>query len=452
MRYQLLFPSLYPILFSFQKVFLLLVFLSGPFSLTAQKVNVIYIMVDDMGYADLSCYGRKDYKTPNLDNLAAGGMKFMNAYAASPVCTPTRAAFMTGQYPARTNIGLLEPWVATNRDFGIGLSPSTFSIVRSIKNAGYETALIGKWHLGADTGFAPRKHGFDYFYGIKSGAADYISHKGDGGKPDLYENETPINVSGYLTELIGKKAIEFLNSAHSKPFFLSLQFTAPHWPWQTPGDKALPDSLFRSAKQLASNGSPAIYAAIMKSLDDQVGMIIQLLKQKGLDKNTVVIFTSDNGGEKFSDMGPFARGKMNVWEGGVRVPAFVNWPGKVEPNVVSDQPVITMDWSATILAITGAKADQAVPLDGINLVPYLLDKRKRIPRTFYWRLTQRVKQHAVLEDNWKYLVDGDDEYLFDLSVDPGEKNDLKTKEAARYNALRQKYINWEKTVLQPIAL
>ncbi|HTE23558.1 sulfatase-like hydrolase/transferase [Flavitalea sp.] len=426
--------------------------MTGSFIISAQKVNVIYLMVDDMGYADLSSYGRKDYETPNLDKLAAGGMKFMNAYAAAPVCTPTRAAFMTGRYPARIDIGLLEPWTSSNRDFRIGLSPTIFSVARAVKNAGYETALIGKWHLGTDTGFAPRKHGFNYFYGIKSGAADYVSHKGDGGMPDLYENETSIITNGYLTELIGKKAIEFLSRNHSKPFFLSLQFTAPHWPWQAPGDKELPDSLFRSARGLASNGSPSVYAAMVKSLDDQVGMIIQLLKQKGLDKNTVVIFTSDNGGEKFSDMGPFARSKMNVWEGGVRVPAFVTWPGKVKPNVVSVQPVITMDWSATILAITGAKTDLAFPLDGINLVPFLLNNKKNLPRTFYWRLTQRVKQHAVLDSKWKYIMDGDTEYLFDLSSDPGEKNDLKTKEPAKYRELRKKYSDWEKTMLQPISL
>ncbi|RYY16752.1 MAG: twin-arginine translocation pathway signal protein [Chitinophagaceae bacterium] len=430
--------------------FILLLF--GSLASAGQKANVIYLMVDDMGYADLSCYGRKDYQTPNLDELAAAGMKFMNAYAAAAVCTPTRVAFMTGRYPARVDIGLLEPWTGSKKDVGIGLSPAVHSLAKAVKTAGYETALIGKWHLGGDTAYAPRKHGFNYFYGIKSGGADYTSHRGATGEPDLYENETPVTASGYLTDLIGQKAIAFLNREHSKPFFLSLQFTAPHWPWQAPGDKPMPDSLFGNPVRLAINGSPAIFAAMMKSLDEQVGKIMQVLKERGLDQNTVVIFTSDNGGEKFSDMGPFTKGKMNVWEGGIRVPAFVVWPGKVASNVVSVQPVITMDWSATILAITGAKMDPAFPVDGINLVPYLEDKNRHISRTFYWRLTQRVNQHAVLDGNWKYLRDGDNEYLFDINLDPGEKNDLRKSESAKYILLKQKYFDWEKTMLPPKAL
>ena len=255
-----------------------------------QQPNIIYIMADDLGYADLSCYGRKDYQTPHLDKLASEGIKFMNAYAAAPVCTPTRTAFMTGRYSARLEVGLREPWIP-GRDSLVGLSPQVPTVSSQLKGAGYETALIGKWHLGTLKSFGPNQNGFDYFYGIRTGAADYISHKGDGGKPDLYENEQPVVEPGYLTDLLKDRAIKFLKKKHSKPFFLSLDFNAPHWPWQGPGDAAYPDTM-----RMNAGGSPAIYAHMMKSLDDAIGEVLKTVDQLSLSKNTMIIFTSDNGG------------------------------------------------------------------------------------------------------------------------------------------------------------
>lgn len=417
-----------------------------------QKPNIIYIMTDDLGYADLSCYGRKDYQTPNLDKLASQGMRFTHAYAAAPVCTPTRTAFMTGRYPARASIGLLEPWIPEKRDRSIGLKAADHSVAALVKKAGYETALIGKWHLGIGPSFHPLDNGFDYFFGIYTGAADYISHKGDGGQHDLYENRKPFYTKGYTTELLGAKTISFLTQPHSKPFFLSLQFTAPHWPWQGPADPALPDSIPMSAKLMQTMGKPGAYKAMMQSLDDQVGMILKALDETGLAANTIVIFTSDNGGEKFSDMGPFAKMKMTVWEGGVRVPAFVRWPGKIKANTVSQQQVITMDWTATILAAAGAKANEKYSLDGIDLLPVLTADQQILPRTFYWRIFQRRNQHAILDHNWKYIVDETGEYLFDLSVDEGERNNLVTSNPAKAEELKKKYKSWEGTVLKPIGL
>lgn len=416
------------------------------------KPNIIYIMADDMGYADLSCFGRKDFQTPQIDKLAAEGMKFTNAYAAAPVCTPTRTAFMTGRYPARTSIGLLEPWTPVKRDRAIGLAASEYSVAALVKDAGYETALIGKWHLGIGPSFSPLENGFDYFFGIYTGAADYISHRGDGGGLDLYENTTPVQIKGYTTELIGAKVISFLQKEHSKPFFLSIQFTAPHWPWQGPGDPALPDSVPMSAKLMSSKGSPQIFEAMMKSLDEQVGLIMQTIKQTGLGKNTLVIFTSDNGGERFSDMGPFAKSKMNVWEGGVRVPAIAWWPGKIRPNSISSQQAITMDWTATILEVAGTKAHADYPPDGISMLPSFTGNRINIPRTFFWRLSQRTNQKAVLDKQWKWIADEKNEYLYDLSVDEGEKNNIILIRKEKAAELKKKYQNWEHTVLVPLAL
>ncbi|MEO5564865.1 MAG: sulfatase-like hydrolase/transferase, partial [Chitinophagaceae bacterium] len=305
----------------------------------AQKPNIVYIMTDDMGYGDLSSYGRKDYTTPNLDRLASQGIKFTNAYSAAPLCTPARAAFMTGRYPARTPVGLMEPLVSSKRDSAIGLTADYPSVATLLQTAGYKTALIGKWHLGFLPASSPNKNGFDYFFGIHSGAADYISHKGDGGSHDLYENDKMVYPKGYMTDLIAEKAIDFLMQKHTTPFFVSINFTAPHWPWQGPDDKPYPDTV-----DFRSGGSPATYAQMMKKLDDAVGSIMKTL-DNGQFANTIVIFTNDNGGERYSDHGGLASSKSYLWEGGIKVPAFVRWPGKIKPGSTTKQLAVTMDWT-----------------------------------------------------------------------------------------------------------
>jgi arylsulfatase A-like enzyme len=416
-------------------------------STQAQRPNIIYIMTDDMGYADLSSYGRKDYSTPNLDKLASQGMKFINAYAGAPVCTPTRTAFMTGRYPARTQIGLMEPLTSSKRDSSIGLTVDIPSLATLVRNAGYETALIGKWHLGFKSPNSPNSNGFDYFFGIRGGAADYISHSGDARKPDLYENENPVSVEGYLTDLISEKATRFLKQSHKKPFFLSINFTAPHWPWQGPTDKAYPDSV-----RFPYGGSPAIYGAMMKSLDDPVGNIMKTLDDEQLSKNTIVIFTNDNGGEKFSDMGGLTNSKMSVWEGGIKVPAFVRWPGKIQEGSNTKQVAVTMDWTATILSIANAKPNKNFPLDGIDLLPILTSKKQNIERELYWRITQRKNEKAVRYGDWKFIQDAKGEYLFNIAADQAEKNDLKDTNKDIADKLRKLLSDWEKSVLTPIPL
>ena len=416
----------------------------------SQQPNIIYIMSDDMGYGDLSGYGRKDYATPNLDRLASQGVKFVNAYSAGAVCTPTRAAFMTGRYPARTPVGLKEPLVKTKKDSAVGLTEEYPSVASLMKAAGYETALIGKWHLGFLPQHSPTKNGFDYFFGILSGAADYISHKsGPRGQRehDLYENDKPVYPEGYLTNLFTQKAVEFLEKRHNKPFFLTIAFNAPHWPWQGPSDKAYEDTV-----DFARNGSNSIYAAMMKSLDDGIGNIMKTLDDQQLSSQTILIFTNDNGGERYSDNGGLTNAKGSLWEGGIRVPAFVRWSGKIHAGIISQQAIITMDWTATILSAGGAKAHTDFPLDGINLMPIVTGKKKNIERIFYWRTFQNNKQKAIRMGEWKYLQDEKGEYLFNLVTDQREKNDLKTKQQAIFNRLKKMYADWEKTVLQPIPL
>jgi arylsulfatase A-like enzyme len=427
--------------------FILCLLFATSSSSQSKRPNIIYIMTDDMGYGDLSCYGRKDYSTPNLDKLASQGMKFTHAYAAGPLCTPTRAAFMTGRFPARVPVGLIEPLTATQKDRAIGLTPNYPSIATRVKASGYETVLIGKWHLGILPQHGPNKNGFDYFFGIRSGAADYISHNGSGIGPDLYENDSSVDVEGYLTDLFTQKAIAFLQQAHTKPFLLILNYNAPHWPWQGPTDKVYGDTA-----DFRAGGSPAIFAAMMKSLDDGIGQIMNTLDVEGLAKETIVIFTSDNGGERYSNNGGFAKGKATLWEGGIRVPAFVRWPGHIAAGVSTPQPVITMDWTATILSVAGAQAHPDFPLDGLDLMPICKSQTPTAERTFYWRTFQRGKQKATREGKWKYLQDGQEEHLFDLLSDPGEKKDLKATQTVIFHRLKKKYAEWEQTVLKPIPL
>jgi arylsulfatase A-like enzyme len=412
-----------------------------------QSLNIVYIMTDDMGYGDLSCYGRKDFQTPHIDKLASEGMKFTNAYSGGPLCTPTRASFLTGRYPARTPVGLIEPLTGQPSDTTHGLTPAYPSVAKLLGASGYETALIGKWHLGSQPHHSPIKNGFDYFYGFRSGAVDYVSHRGTDGIHDFYENDLPVYPEGYLTDLIADKAVEFIHGKHSKPFFLSINFNAPHWPWQKAGDAAYAD-----ATKFREGGSPATYHEMMKSLDDGVGRIMKSLEAKGLRENTIVVFTNDNGGERYSDSGGLTKGKATVWEGGIKVPAIVRWPGKIKQGSLTDQIIITMDWTATFLSVARAKVPPGFALDGIDLMPIMTGKTKVVPRTLYWRLTQRQNEKAVRKGEWKYLVDATGEYLFNLDNDPSERKNLKDENPDVFNSLRQKYAAWEKTVLEPIKL
>lgn len=406
-------------------------------------------MVDDLGYADLSCYGQKEYQTPHLDKLAAQGMKFMNAYAAAPVCTPSRAAFMTGQYPARVPVGLIEPLEGSARDTMIGLTPSYPSVATRLQENGYETLLVGKWHLGSPPEFSPSRNGFNYFFGFKAGAVDYVSHKSyQSRRRDLFENERLVVTEGYMTDILQAKAIELIKQPHNKPFFLSLMFSAPHWPWQAPGAEAYPDSL-----SFVAGGSPATYAAMMKSLDNAVGAIMQALDEQNLSTNTVVIFTSDNGGERFSDMGIYKGGKMQLWEGGIRVPAFVRWPKKIKAGSTTNQVAITMDWTATILSLAGRKLATNPSLDGIDLTPFMAGNSGEVSRTLYWRLFQRTQHKALRKGNWKYIQDEKGvAYLFDLTTDPGERTNLREKQVGVFEELQAMYAKWETTVLKPVPL
>jgi arylsulfatase A-like enzyme len=433
------------------------------------RPNIVFIVADDCGYGDLSCYGRQDYQTAALDRLAAEGVRFSQAYAAAPVCSPTRVGFMTGRYPARTPAGLREPLTGNNRAIGLTADHPTVSSL--LKANGYETALVGKWHAGAQPEHHPNRHGFDEFFGIIEGATDYISHVNPLGRPDLFHNATPIKRDGYLTDLLTEQAVAFIARPRARPFFLSLQYTAPHWPWQGPGDAPYPIRPEQPAANAAAaspapgnppprgaaavwqtGGSAKTYATMMQRLDEGIAAVLSALEKAGLRENTLVIFTSDNGGEQFSNMDPFSGKKMELWEGGIRVPAMMRWPGVLAAGRTTDQVAVTMDWSATILAAARVQPAAGYALDGIDLLPICRGDTPVQSRTLAWRTFQRTRHKALRHGEWKYLHDGETEYLFDLTRDPGERRDRKAADPERFDELKKLHRAWETQMLAPVPL
>jgi arylsulfatase A-like enzyme len=410
---------------------------------TPPRPNVLFILADDLGYGDLSCYGRPDYKTPVLDRVAREGVRFTDAYAAAPICTPTRCAFHTGRYPHRLEIGLEEPLLDNNMQLGI--PPDHPTLASLLKAKDYETALIGKWHLGNLEQFGPNRHGFDEFYGINGSSADYFTHQNTVGRFDLWENLRPSRDEGYLTDLFTARAVRYLSRKHTRPFFLCLQYNAPHWPWDGPGDKEADHRHpLNGRRMLAAGGSQAVFAEMVKSMDAGIGEVLKTLRAADLERNTLLIFTSDNGGERYSYNWPFSFQKGNCFEGGLRVPTMVRWPGAVPPGRVTNQAAITMDWAATILGVTGVQPDPAYPLDGENLIDVCTGAGPVYDRTLFWR---NQFHDAARSGKWKYLREGGNEHLFDLSQDPGEKTERRLAHAEVFQRLRTQFREWNAQML-----
>jgi arylsulfatase B len=424
---------------------------------TASKPNIVHVVADDLGWRDVGFNGATDIKTPNLDKLAAEGVKFTQFYVQS-MCTPTRAALMTGRYPFRYGLQTaVIPSVST-----YGLDTTEWLLPQCLKEAGYNTAIIGKWHLGhADKKYWPKQRGFDYQYGAMIGELDYFTHE-EHGVLDWYRDNKPVREKGYTTQLIGDDAVKYIKAQDpNKPFYLYLTFNAPHTPYQAPKEYT---------ERYANIPDPTrqIYAGMVTCLDDAIGRVVAALDKKGLRDNTLILFHSDNGGTRNAmfagvmadmskikipcDNGPYRDGKGTLYEGATRVCAFANWPGQIKPGTVAEL-IHAVDIYPTFAALAGASTTKSKPLDGMNVWDTIAEG-KSSPRT---EIIYNVEpfRGAVRQGDWKLvwrtLLPFNVE-LFNLTQDSSEKNNLAAQYPDKVAALQQRLDELAKQSEKPLFL
>jgi arylsulfatase A-like enzyme len=407
--------------------------------------NVVFIMADDLGYADVSCYGRPDVSTPNIDGLAAKGVRFLQAYANSAVCSATRTALITGRYQYRLPIGLEEPLPAS-RD--VGLPPTQPTLPSLLKKGGYGTTLLGKWHLGMLPKFGPLQSGYDHFYGFRGGAVDYYTHRGTDQKEDFWDDDVRVHQMGYLTDMLGSHAVDVVNgyAKSGRPFLMSLHFNAPHWPWEGPGDEAESNRVRSTNLRDFDGGTQKTYQRMIQAMDLQIGRVLEALKASQFAENTIVIFTSDNGGERFADTWPFTGRKTELLEGGLRIPAIISWPAHIPQGGTTEQVAISMDWMPTLLAAAGVPPDPAFQPDGINLLPMLTQNAAPVERKLFWRYKANA-QRAARDGDYKYLKILDNTFLFNVVDDPMERANLKERHGDVFNRIVAEWHEWNATML-----
>jgi arylsulfatase A-like enzyme len=404
------------------------------------RPSFVFILADDLGYADLGCYGGRSGCSPVLDRMAAEGLRFTDGYANSSVCSPTRFALATGRWQHRLRGGADEPISGRTRgNPALALPPSHPTLASLLRDAGFATALVGKWHLGYPPHAHPLKSGYQEFFGSLSGGFDYFTHHDTAGVHDLWEGEQEIRRDGYMTDLVSARAVDFVRRQKG-PFLLSLHYSAPHWPWETRADAAEAKRIEKLAH--TDGGSVATYQKMIHHMDEGIGQVLAALPDS---RNTLVVFTSDNGGERYSDTWPHVGRKMDLLEGGIRVPYIVRWPARVKAGGVTAQHAITMDWVATFLDAAGAKAHPDYPLDGLSLMPVLQDPEAIIARDLFWRMKHRA-QRAVRSGDWKYFASEDGEFLFNLAVDARERANYARREPAKLAELKAKYEAWERSI------
>ncbi|XAL99273.1 sulfatase-like hydrolase/transferase [Phycisphaeraceae bacterium D3-23] len=398
--------------------------------------NIVLIMADDLGYGDLGCYGSEDQHTPHLDALADAGIRLTDYHSNGTVCSPTRAALMTGRYPQRTGVeGVVT--AANHREVGLPLEEVTLAEV--LRDAGYVTALFGKWHLGYDPRFGPTRQGFDTFEGFVSGNIDYQNKIDQVGEEDWWVGEQRLLEPGYLTTVITDRAVDWIGEQSDRPFFLYLSHGAPHYPYQGPDD---PGFRVPGEARVASprQDIDAAYREMITALDDSVGRVVAALETHGLEENTLIIFCSDNGCTgRVGSSGPWRGHKGQVYEGGHRVPFIAAWPGTIDAGEVLDDLAMSMDLLPTFAALAGAALPEGVEIDGVNLVDHWADGLTQ-PRRVHWR---SGLQGAMREGRWKLVVRGDKDYaLFDLDEDPAEQHDVSMQHGEIATAMRVAHSDW----------
>jgi len=431
----------------------LAVFLHAP--LFSAQPNIVLILVDDMGYGDLGCYGHPRAKTPVIDRLAKEGVRFTQHYANGPECSPTRTAFLTGRYQQRAgglecaigtgNVGRYDDAIRLAGQRQLGLPAKQVVLPSALKPAGYTSGVFGKWHLGYEPQFNPMEHGWDDFFGYMGGNVHYFNHRETSDLHVLYRGRLPVHTQGYMTHLITDSSINFIERHKDKPFFLYVSHECPHFPFQGPKDVKKEVNKTNWMKPDADT-----YVAMLEDLDSEVGRLLAALDKHKLADNTLVIFVSDNGGfAGAANMGPLNGAKSTTLEGGIRVPLIMRWPGQIRPGTTSHQVCATFDLTHSILNLAQAKVP-ANRLDGLDIVNHITARKPDFARTLFWRGKRGERiWSAVREGDLKYVrkVEGQtQEWLFDLSKDLAEKNDLSSAQPKELIRMKKLLANWEKEV------
>lgn len=422
------------------------------------KPNIVLILIDDLGYGDVGCYGNTTNLTPNIDQLASEGVRFTDFHSNGPMCTPTRAALLTGMYQNRLGEKFEGP-LNGKTQFDEGMPESVTTIAEMLKNEGYVTGMFGKWHLGYQEPFLPSNQGFDEFRGLGAGDGDHHSHIDRWGREDWKHNSKPAMENGYSVDLITNHSKSFIESHKQEPFFLYVSHLAIHFPWQGPNDPAhrvqgvsyeddkwgiIPDR---------DNVQPHV-KAMVEAVDQSVGEIMNTLRKLDLDDNTLVIFTSDNGGyihynhqfKNISNNGPLRGQKAEVYEGGHRVPFIARWPGKIAEDSESHKTTMTMDLFPTLAHMANASVPVEKIVDGINLSPLLFENKPLPERTLFWKMDDEI---AVRKGPWKLVKIADSPAeLYNLDKDLGESKNLAKEEVEITNELWTAYLNWEKEMAE----
>jgi len=409
---------------------------------SSTKPNILLILADDLGYADLGITGCKDIATPHIDSIAVNGVRFSNGYVSCPVCSPTRAGLMTGRYQQRFG-HWYNPGPPAKESEGIGLPLAEVTMASMLKEAGYTTGLVGKWHLGHDPERRPMKRGYDEFFGFLGGSHDYFKAQA-GELNGIRRGDEPVDEKEYLTEAFAREAKDFITRHKDGPFFLYLSLNAVHTPMQAPDTylERFPDITDKQRR---------MHAAMVSAMDDAVGGVLGTLKTNGLYDNTLVLFLSDNGGPtqaNGADNTPFSGGKGTVMEGGIRVPLFMQWPAKFPAGTVYERPVISLDILPTALSAAGGTVPENVRFDGKDLAPFITKKKRGEPHdTLFWAWnTQKV----IRSGKWKLVVSDDGEHLYNLEKDPAETTDLAGEEPKRVKKLREPLDAWASELQPPL--
>ncbi|MDF1842797.1 MAG: sulfatase [Rubripirellula sp.] len=421
----------------------------------ADRPNIVLLFADDLGYGDLGCFGSSEIPTPRIDALASRGMKFTNAYVTAGTCSPSRAGLLTGQYQQRFGFEFNTSSRAITERLGRGLDPSAITIADTLRQAGYRTGMVGKWHQGSRRQYHPANRGFDFFYGFLAGAHAFIPRSdlskteieiggGAGSASPMLREFEPEAETGYLTDAFAREAVSFIKRQQPKqPYFLYVPFNAVHTPLQATKE-------YQKRFVHVQDFKRRVYYAMTSAMDDAVGRIVDAVSETGMAENTLVIFLNDNGGPLYTGVqsnGPLRMGKLFLFEGGVRVPLIIQWPSRIKGGSICDGVVSALDIMPTCCSVAGLSLPDAIKTDGVDLRPWLSGQRTDSPhQSLYWR---NGDNSAMRKGNWKMIEVPNHVWLFDLDSDLGEQNNVAEQHLDRVHEMQQEFRVWESTLKDP---